>query len=519
VKNKPGNVAAADAVQVPFIEKNILSVAKGGGITFAGKMFLSVIRLVTAVLLARLLGAEQYGMYTLAISVATIAASLAVFGLDTALIRYIAVQTTKDDEVGVWGTLQVGVGTALILSVLTGTGLYAMSYTIAQQSFHNPELAPLFQLTSVFVPILAMSDVLAGAIRGFKRMDYPVIAQFVAQPIIRLVLILGLAIIGLDAWQAVITYGLADLAASILLLYFINRVFPLKRPVNAARRDVKAILGFSLPVWLSELMVKFQNNLQVLVLGSLNTITGVGVFSVASQITSVSGQFSSSLNVSAKPIIAELHHRKDMNQMERIYQTTNKWSLMVQLPVFLALVLFPAQILSIFGEDFSAGATALIILAWADLINICTGMGGIIIDMTGYTKLKLLNSIIRLAIYLGLSVILIPRWGIVGAAAVSMFGEGVVNLLRLFQVYFLFRILPYNKSFIKPAIAGLLSLACLLIIEYWFPVGDSTLILLLHVAALFTIYGAWNLIMGLSSDDRAMLTVVGVRARTMFSRS
>lgn len=517
--SRPGNVTVADAVQIPVIEKNILSVAKGGGITFAGKMFLSVIRLVTAVLLARLLGAEQYGMYTLAISVGTIAASLAVFGLDTALIRYIAIQVTRDDDVGVWGTLQVGVGTALLLSVMTGTGLYAMSFNIAQQSFHNPELAPLLQLTSVIVPLLAMSDILAGASRGFKRMDYPVIAQFVAQPVVRLVLILGFAVMGLDAWQAVITFGLADLAASIMLLYFINRVFPLRRPLKAARRDVKSILGFSLPVWLSELMVKFQNNLQVLVLGSLNTISGVGVFSVASQITVVSGQFSSSLNVSAKPIVAELHHRRDMNQMERIYQTTNKWSLMVQFPVFLSLVLFPEQILSIFGEDFSAGATALVILAWADLINICTGMGGIIIDMTGYTKLKLLNSIIRLVIYLGLSVILIPRWGIVGAATVSMFGEGVVNLLRLIQVYILFRILPYNKSFIKPVIAGLLSLAGMLIIGIWFPVGESNLMLLLHIAALFTIYGVGTITLGLSNDERVMLSAVRIRARAMLSRS
>jgi O-antigen/teichoic acid export membrane protein len=412
----------------------------------------------------------------------------------------------------------VGVGVASLLSVLTGTGLYALAYPIAQQVFHAPQLAPILQLASVFVPLLTLSDVLAGANRGFKRMDYPVIAQFISQPIIRLILIVGFAFLGLNALHAVIAYGMADLAASFILLYFLNKQFSLRRPMSAARRDVKDILVFSLPVWLSELMAKFQNNLQTLVLGTMNTVTGVGIFSVASQLTMVSGQFSSSINVSAKPIIAELHQRGDIKQLGRIYQTTNKWSLMVQLPVFLTLVLFPAPILSIFGQSFSTGATALAILAWADLINVGTGMGGIIIDMTGYTKLKLVNSVLRLAIYLGLSFLLIPRWGLVGAAVVAMVGEGFVNLLRLIEVFFLFRLLPYNQGFIKPLGACILSFLGVYGLGLWIPPGASPVNTVINVLVLFLVYIAASLILGLSEEERAMVAILGQRARSLVSR-
>jgi O-antigen/teichoic acid export membrane protein len=146
-------------------------------------------------------------------------------------------------------------------------------------------------------------------------------------------------------------------------------------------------------------------------------------------------------------------------------------------------------------------------------------MGGIIIDMTGYTKLKLINSIIRLAIYLGLSVVLIPQYGIVGAATVSLFGEGVVNLLRLIEVYILFRILPYNMGFLKPILAAILSLVSTLVIGLKFPVGEGVVALILHVAALFAIYAAGYLMMGLSQDDREMLALVRNRARSFLSRS
>jgi O-antigen/teichoic acid export membrane protein len=516
--DRPIEEAVSGIRRAPAFEHNIFFVAKGGGVTFAGKMFLAAVRFVTAVLLARLLGAEQFGMYSLALSAANIAIGLAIFGLDTALVRYIAVLVSRRDEKGVWGTIQVGIGTAMVLSVITGTLLYALAFPVAQQLFNEPRLTPLLQLVSVIVPVLVLSEVLAGANRGFKRMEYPVIAQFVFQPIIRLVLIAGLAFFGFNATYAILTFGLADLAASIILIYFLNKEFGLKRPLRDARRDFREIFTFSIPVGLSEMMVKFHNNIQTLLLGTLNTITGVGIFTVASQITMVSGQFSSSINTSAKPVIAELHDRGDLKQLGRIYQTTNKWSVMVQLPVFLVLVLFPEQILSIFGRSFTDGATALAILAFADLIHVVTGMGGSIIDMTGHTKLKLVNSIIRLVLFLTLNVLFIPGWGIIGAALAALIGELVINLIRLLQVYILFRLIPYNRSFIRPLTAGLLALVSAMIVGIWFPPENSVPYTIVNIAVLLIVYAGFSLLLGFSPEERIMLAQIRQRARTVLSR-
>jgi O-antigen/teichoic acid export membrane protein len=459
-----------------------------------------------------MLGAEQYGLYSLALSVANIAIGLSIFGLDAALVRYVAIQAGRRDEAGIWGTLQVGVGVATLLSTFTGTCIYALAFILAQNVFHEPRLAPLLQVVGLIVPILTMSEVLAGANRGFKRMDYPVIAQYVFQPVFRLVMIVALAISGFNVLLAIITYGLADLAASIILVYFINKRFPLKRPVTAARRDLRAILNFSFPVWISGLLVQFHNNIQTLFLGTLNTVLGAGIFSVASQITSVSGQFSSSINISSKPVIAEIHDRGDMKQLEHIYQTANKWSLTVQIPVFLTLVLLPAPILSLFGNSFTDGALALSILALADLISIGTGMGGIIIDMTGYTKLKLVNSIIRLVVFLGMDLLLIPRWGLLGASVAALVGEAMVNLLRLLQVFYLFRILPYNRSFIKPLTAGVLALGMVLFVKSWLSVEMNLLYVVINVCILMAVYAAVILLLRLSPEDHALLVRLWQRA-------
>ncbi len=517
--DESGSINISDTLQPSTFERNILVVAKGGGITYAGKLILAGSRFVTAVLLARLLGAEQYGLYILALSVGTLAAGLAILGLDDAVIRFVAIAAGRRDEGRVWGALQVCVGISLFLSVLVSTGLFALAYPIAEQVFHEPRLAPLLQFTSLIVPFLTLSDVLAGANRGFKKMEYPVIAQNIAQPMIRLILIGALAIIGLSAVQAVITYGLADFSASIIMLYFLNKQFALRRPLRTARRETRTILSFAVPYWLSGLLATFRGSIQALLLGTLSTVKGVGIFSIVDQLNAFGGQFASSITISVKPIVAELHDHGDRAQLGRIYQTTTRWSLAVQIPIFLALVLLPTAILSIFGKSFTDGAAALAVLALADLINVGTGMCGTLIDMTGHTKLKLANSIIRLVLYLGLGILLVPRWGVLGSAVAALVGEGTINVLRLIEVYILFRLWPYNRSILKPIAAGVLALISVLIIGMWLAAGASLLYTVIQVAVIFGVYLGANLLLGLSPEDREMLARVYRRARVMIARN
>lgn len=488
------------------------AVAKGSGFVFTGKLFMDAIRFITALVLARMLGANQYGQYTLALSALNVAVGISLLGLDDALIRFVAVMAGRKDEKAIWGTIQLGMGIAMFLSVVSGTLLFGFSYTVAEKVFNNASFAPLLQLAAVFVPVLSLSEMLAGTLKGFKRIDYSVIGRSYFQPLVRLALIAILAFSGLDAFWAVVSFCLADLAASGLLLYFLNREFGLKRPLRESTRDLKNLLGFSVPIWLSDILVKFQNNIQAIVLGALNTVTGVGVFSIASHITTVSGHFASSLTISSKPFIAQLYDHQDMKQVGKIYQTTNKWSVMVQLPIFLIMVLFPAALLSIFGDSYIQGASALIILAVADLINVSTGVGGAIIEMAGYTKLKLLNSILRLIFYLGADLLFIPRFGIVGAALGVMVGQGVVNLLRIVEVYILFKLLPFNKGFFKPIIAAAGAAGSVLLLGLWMPLQASLLNVIAGIALLLSVYAGITLLLGFSQEEMFMLN--GLRKYT-----
>ena len=89
-------------------DRHVVLAAKGGGIVFGGRLFVWAARFGLAVLLARLLGADLYGIYNIALSIATLGAAFAVIGLDSALIRYMAVYSRRGDRAGLLGTLRVG---------------------------------------------------------------------------------------------------------------------------------------------------------------------------------------------------------------------------------------------------------------------------------------------------------------------------------------------------------------------------------------------------------------------------
>jgi O-antigen/teichoic acid export membrane protein len=516
--NVPTQMEASSTLPIKP-DRNILTAAKGGGIIFAGNLFQHGSRFIIAFLMARLLGSDQLGLTNITLSAAFITASLASLGLPAAMMRYIPVFSSRRDEAGLWGTLQIGIGLTALLSVFTSLGLFLLAEPIAERLFHDSRLVPLLQIISLVISFLALSEVFAAASRGFKAMQYAVLGQNIAQPAIRLVLIVILAItVGLNAEKALVAFSLAVITAFFILLYFLGRLFSLKRPLRAARRDTGEILRFSLPVYLSGLVSTFGSNIQAILLGALSTVANVGVFAVASQINLVGQMFHSSIVTASAPIVSELYERGEQEQMGRLYQAVTKWTFTLNLPLFLIVLLFPEPILSIFGKSFVGGATALTILAWANLVRTGTGICGAVLDMTGNTTLKMVNSLVTFGLTLGLNILLIPHWGLVGAAIAALIAATVVNLLRLTEVFVLFRLLPYNLSFVKPIVAGLSTLAVAVGLRLLFAHSLNLIGFVISVVVILAVYAGAILILGLSQEDRMVLARVGERVKSALSK-
>jgi O-antigen/teichoic acid export membrane protein len=514
------SVKASAALPSVRLNQDILTAAKGGGIAFAGNLFQYGVRFLSGFLLARFLGAEQLGLCNLAMTTAAIASGLTLLGLQAAVVRYVSVFANRRDTAGLWGTLQIGLGLTTIVSLSVGISLFVLADPIAEQLFHELRLAPLLRVSSLIVPFLALNTIIAAATQGFKKMQYPVIAQGISQPTSRLILAIVLAItMGLNATKALITYNVSEIIAFVILLYFLNALFSLRRPLRAGRRDTREMLRFGVPVYLSSLIQLFGGNIQTMLLGALSTTTSVGIFAVATQTNAMGRLFHGSIVQVSSPIVSELYDRKEWKQLERFYQTMTKWTFTLNLPLFLIVLLFPVPILSIFGQGFVDGAMALNILAWGNLVKAGTGICGVVLNMTGRTTLTLINSIVLSVLTIGLNILLIPHWGILGAATASLISVVLVNLLRLIEVFILFGSLPYNPSFVKPITAGLGALVAVVITSQLLPPNMKLLHVIVNVIILLGVYATLILLLGLSSEDRTVLARLRVRARAILTKN
>jgi O-antigen/teichoic acid export membrane protein len=208
---------------------------------------------------------------------------------------------------------------------------------------------------------------------------------------------------------------------------------------------------------------------------------------------------------SSKPIIADLQARQEWGQIERLYQTTSRWALTINLPLVLIMILFPKQILAIFGQSFVGGANALVILACAEFINVITGTSGPIIDMTGLNRLKMANSILVVTVSIGANVLFIPMWGLIGAAAAAFVSVAVINSARMIEVYVLYRLLPYNRTLLKPLVAGLAAVAAALLLRNWYPGSQNLIYLVIGATFVLGVYALALAALGLPPEDRLVL--------------
>lgn len=508
---------ASEKQKTASVNNLLLHVAKGSGILFTGKLLAHVIKFITVFLIARLLMAEEFGRYNLALSVVMLVAGLSVLGFNTCLARYSSIYSKRNDTVKLVGTLQLCLGVPTLFGLLLTVALYFCASPVATVCFHDPELIPVIKLGCLIIPFLSLNLALTGAVKGLSQINQLVIADSLFLPSARLVMVtLFSLLIGIDALWAVASYHIALFGSTMLLLFFVHERVRLGPPSQIAEIDVKEILTFSLPVYLSKILLIIRKPLQTFLLGSLSSLASVGVFAIATQINILGRFFHNAVVTSSMPVIAAIHSEKELDQLRLFYQTTSKWTLTLNLPLFLILILFPVEILSIFGSSFESGVSVVMILAWTNLINTGTGLCGVLLDMSGHTTIRLVNSFFISVCTIGLNLWLIPAKGMIGAAWAVLSVELIANTLRICEIYFLYRILPFNISFLKPVAAGCCSLVSIIVIESFFS-STSLFFTAFKALILAMIFVGAIMALGFSAEDQMVLSTLKRKTKHLIS--
>jgi O-antigen/teichoic acid export membrane protein len=498
--------------------RNILAAARGGGIVFFGRVFDYASRFAFGVIVARALGADAFGLYSLGIAISIMLASVARLGLSEGMVHFLPAARSQHDDSRVRGTLQVGLALPLILGIGLALVLFALAEPLSSGLLDDPSAADVLRLVSVCIPVIAVGRLLMACTRGFRCMRYEVYADSIAFGIVRLALTALLLALGYGLLGALAAFVVAWTVSDLLMLFFLNRLYSLRRLLGPATRETRRLLAFSAPICLTQVITQVGANVELLILSVVNTMEAVGVYSAAVRIQMIGTMLLTTAESVAKPIISELYHQGDWAQLERLYRTLTRWSLAFILPYFLTILLFADPILSIFGEEFEQGALILVVVSLGTLVNAGTGICGAMIVMTGHSKMTFVNSLISAGLSVALSLALVTAWGLVGVAVAAALSTALINVIRLVQVFRVHRLWPYSRQFYKPFLAGVVALLVSAAVSHVVSAEQGYILLLMNVVVLWSVYLAMLWLLRLSDEDRMVLLRVQRRLGAALDR-
>jgi O-antigen/teichoic acid export membrane protein len=150
------------------------------------------------------------------------------------------------------------------------------------------------------------------------------------------------------------------------------------------------------------------------------------------------------------PLIADLYHTAELDRLNELFKISTKWGLYISIPLFLLIVFFPKDIIYvIFGQEYVAGTFSLIVLSISQLINAGTGAVGLLLVMTGKQKDWLFITFGTFIITSFISILVIPIWGLNGAAVTTAVGTSFVFIFSLFRVLATLKLWPYDLRYLK----------------------------------------------------------------------
>ena len=484
--------------------KEILSVARGGGIAFVGAFTTRALSYIYSLVLIRSLGAESFGLYTLALAIITLVGLIADLGLVQGVVRYGAIQSHAKGRAGTHKVTIVALQIVVPASLLFMFTLFFGANYLAIL-FSKPDLGPLIKSMGISIPFMSIQALLLASTRSLKIIKYSVIV-WVVQPLCALLLAMLFIFCKLGILGVSFAYSISTILGACLASYFYLRLM-----INARKSDEKFSLSqmvkFSLPVSINSWVDFANQRSEIYFLGFLSSAIDVGIYNISWRLAGLETILIESLNQLFGPFTSELSYQHKIKKLGELYKTQAKWGFSFALVLFLIYILFGADIMSIFDATFVRGTTVLIMIGLAQLINAITGPCGTVLLMSGHSGLSLLNTIILLVSSILLDWILILNHGLTGAAWAGLLTIVLVNILRVAEVWIILKIHPFRWDLIKPLIAGISSFGAVYILRAFFPT-DSLLIDLLWIILFILFYIIILIFLKINQEDKMVITAI-----------
>lgn len=505
---------ALDTIRLETTETQLRDVAKGTLINLFSNLG-KLSNLVFDLIATRFMGQEIFGYFSTTWMIMHLAFTVCYFGGHRLIIDWVVQSREKNNEEYYRGILAY-----VILSFLLSALLVIFTYLFASDIAALTSKPALEQYLKILVwsaPFYCFSTILMTATRGLKIMKWWVLVRHGAEPLMNLIgiLILFFVFSLIEAPVAAKALGFAGGAVVAVVLY--RRHFSIRKIWQTWPRGAfwKPMATFGLPVMMMELLSIVVLKVDIIPLSLMASASLVGLYQIILNIGNVMRNIPQSMDPILMPVVVQMRIRKDITALENIYVTLFRVNILLSFGFFILVAVFGDLLLMIFGESFLPGTTACTIACFGIMLNTIFSSAEPALIMFGYPYSNLLVNIFFVVTNLILDFILIPVYGLMGAALGSVSACTLTAVLQAILIRRILKIHPYRWDFLNIIAFGLLMWIGFAVIRFLLfetgieSYGVHAMGILIFI--MIYLYIGWKRF--LTPSDRKIFSFVGIRSK------
>lgn len=476
---------------------DITGLARRGLMSLGGSAVSAIVNLLVIVVVTRGVGQSIAGQLFSATSLFVVLESVGALGTATGLVYFIARVRAQNRQSLVASLIGRALRVVVPFAICMGGGLFVLADPLKglMGADTGDNLAALFiRLIAIFLPCAIVYDALIAATQGFHTMTPTVVLERLARPISQLVLLLAATMLGLG-WTLPIAWAGPYLVVLGLVVLAVRRLMAGDKKLDTTTGPgirPREFWTYTAPRGLASVAQLSLQRLDIVLVAALVGAEAAAIYTAATRFVVLGQLGSQAVSLAVQPKFSELLARGDLETTRHVYQTSTAWVIAVTWPIHLVVAVLAPFVLQLFGHGYQSGTWVVIILAASMLVATGCGMVTMLLVMAGRTRANLFNVLVALGTNLGLNFLLIPYWGIEGAAIAWATAIVLANLLPLYQIHRGLGLSPFSRA--SGLVAGMaIATLCLFPALGWFFGSEVTVVVLAAVGLIAYACGIWKL--------------------------
>lgn len=429
-------------------------ILKSSSYVFVARMLSAVLGFFLSIIVARVLQPYEFGLYAFAISAAALFITFSDFGISTTMVRFVSNFQSKKQYGKAKSVLYFMTKYKLLLVFSIGLLMCLFSSQIASNFYNKPELTLMTFLAGFILITQTLFTYSLNIFRALKDFRASAISD-VAHAILKIVFVVSLAVIGFQAYGAVVGLIISYAAVMIYVIYYVSKKHGDILGAKKSHVDVKILRKFTFWAGITTILIALVNSIDKTIISIFLPIQNVGFYSigltwasaltVATPITSFVLFPYFSLHVSGKTLSSML-------------QKSIKYGIMSILPLAAVVSLFSPSIIPIlYKSSYDAAIPVLSILVLSSVLYVLNGIFNVFFESVKRPDIVSKIYLIIIALNIILDYVVVVPFGITGVAYVCL----SLTILQFIALYIIavyknmtkFKLLDMLKPIIACTIA------------------------------------------------------------------